>query len=102
MLKLGMLQKEERRELYHELSKEFSRQKDPMPGLREAKLKAVAGILTLMSDFSTPNQRQILDFTRETIMKATKNFCRDSAYESPQLKQGRSLKKHTKTKAKET
>jgi len=102
MLRLDMLQKEERRELYRELSKEFSRVKDPIPGLREAKLKAVSGIMALLSDFSTPNQRQILDFTRETIMKATKNFCRDSAYESPQLKQSRRLKKHTKAKAKES
>jgi hypothetical protein len=86
MMRLDMLTPEQRRELYQELSKEFSRNKDPRPGLKEAKLAAASSVIGAISGFSTYEQRQILDFARDIVMTATKRFQRDSSLEAPTKK----------------
>ena len=80
---MDMLSKEERRAIFQELSKEFSRPRSLTPGLKEAKLKAAAQILGILSEFTTPQQGQVLRFCMGMVASANDKFWRDNAFKEP-------------------
>lgn len=88
-----MLSTEDRRDLWQDLNKEFSRPRALTPGLKEAKLKAATRVLEIIADFTTAQQGQILRFSIDMITNANDKFWRDNAYEEPAKKKGRKPKK---------
>ena len=64
-----------------EPSKDGKRERSKKPGLKEGKVKAVGHILSILSPFTTPQQRTILKFTMETLETANKRWSNDTVRE---------------------
>ena len=82
MLNLDRLQKEDREAIWQQLQDEFG-QEVAIAGLPEAKVKAVADILRIVSPFTLPQQKLILSFASDTLTAAIRRSWRDVRKKAP-------------------